>query len=419
MRIMPRRMVSYSVEEFRTVLGAAFSKTDDTDIVRFEQEFAAYMNSPHAVGVSSIREGLSRLVDLMKFPEGSEIILCAYNYHVIPLLLKQKKLVPVFVDIDPDTLNIDESLIEEKISDKTVAVIVTHLFGTSANSEAIAELCTQHQLKMIEDAAHSCGAERAGQKIGTFGDYGLFSFGTGKPLVTLGGGMIVGRDEQILTELKQGMAQSEAAGGRSSGVGYFVKCLIQIILTNRILFAVLIYPPLLILQLFGWDAIERLTGDKYTKADISSKSHLSPFSAMQSRLGHLQLKKLDHANVQRVQFARVLQKMLSDVDGIRLFTIHNNRTNIILSFNTVVKDVVGFRKHLLMRGIDTRESSMRNCAQLLGCSGEYPALKEVDDQIVELPCSHLLSIKDIHYIGNTVRKYFGCENVFPDEESIE
>ncbi len=407
-------MVSYSADEFKIVFKGLRTAGDPEEVERFEETFARYMQSPHAVGVSSIREGLSTLIDLMQFPVGSEIIMSAYNYHVIPLLLKQKGLVPVFVDIDAETLNLDEALIESKITDQTVAVIVTHLFGTASNSEAVAQLCARRGLKMIEDAAHSCGAERNGQKIGTFGDFGLFSFGTGKPLVTLGGGMIVGRDEKILARLKEGMGASV----RSSGAGYFIKCLIQIVLTNRILFAVFVYPPLLVLQLFGWDAIERLTGDKYTTADISSKSHLSPFTPMQARLGHRQLGKLDAANVQRIRYARVLQAMLRDIDGLRLFTINNDRSNIILSFNTVVEDVKRFRTYLLTRGIDTRESSMRNCAKLLESADTFPVLEAVDDRIVELPCSHLLSIKDIHYIGNIVRKYFNKDAIFPAEEPI-
>ena len=97
-----------------------------------------------------------------------------------------------------------------------------------------------------------------------------------------------------------------------------------------------------------------------------------------------------------------------------------SRKNVILSYNLVMDEVAKFRRKLLLRGIDTRESSMRNCAKLLYNTPEveYPELNKIDDRIVELPCSHLLDIKDIYYIGNTVRKYFDYPPVQPEPKIV-
>lgn len=413
-------MVSYSSEEVKVLLRSVFSKSSPGRIQQFEQQFAKYVDLPHAVAVSSIREGLSRLIDLMEFKPGDEIILCAYNYHVIPLLLQKKDLVPVFVDIEPGSMNIDAAQIESKITERTKCVIATHLFGESAQIDQITDICHEHNLILIEDAAHSCGAEWNDKKIGSYGDYGLFSFGTGKPLVTLGGGMIVGKNDKILNHLRDEVSDRSESNNRSKSAGYFLKCLIQIALTNRILFAVGIYPLLALLGLFGWDAIERLTGDKYTPADITSKSNLGGFTTLQAGLGMAQLRKLDQFNDGRIAHALVLDKMLKDIKELRRTQVDSTRKNVILSYNLVMDGVAKFRRTLLLRGIDTRESSMRNCAKLIydAAESEYPQVSIIDDRIVELPCSHLLNIKDIYYIGNTVRKYFGYQPIQPEPKIV-
>ncbi|MCA9404620.1 MAG: aminotransferase class I/II-fold pyridoxal phosphate-dependent enzyme [Candidatus Omnitrophica bacterium] len=373
--------------------------------------FAAYIDVPYAMAVSSVRDGFSCLLDVLDFQPGDEIILAAYNYHVMPMILKKRGLVPVFADIDPGTLNIDAAKIESCLSEKTRAVIVTHLFGRAAPVAEIQKICRQHNLLLLEDAAHACGAECQGQKVGGFGDFGMFSFGTGKCLVTLGGGMIVARNAALFDQLKLRLDRRDRPGQRWKSTCYYLKSLLQITFTNRTLFAGLVYPWLLFTSLFRFDLIERLTGDKYTSADVSAKSEVQPFSEFQAVLGLSQLKRLDVMNDRRIALAQLLDRHLKEVKELKRFRMEGGREHIVLSYTVMSEDKNKLRQHLLWKGIDTKESSMRNCALFMGNDGAYPGMAQVDDRIIELPCSQYLGEAEILYQANVIRTYFGYRPV--------
>lgn len=407
MRIIPRRLVSYSKADLKSVSGSFLAKNKTDKILEFETRFAEYIGVPHASAVSSVREGFSCLLDSLGLSQGDEIILAAYNYHVMPMLLKSKGLNPVFVDIDSETLNINSRMIEKKITPKTRGIVVTHLFGRAAEIQEIQTICMKHHLILIEDAAHACGAEKMGRKIGSFGDFGMFSFGTGKCLVTLGGGMIVCKDNERFLKFKEILDGVHGDYKRLKSYRYYLKSLLQITLTNRLLFALFVYPWLVLSNLFQFDPIERLTGDKYTPADARSKSKISPYTVFQAQLGLSQLARLDETNDRRIVKAKLLENLLTDIKEIGLIPIVENREHIALSFNIITPLKKAVRTHLLLRGIDSKESSMRNCAELLNDEESYPQMKLVDEKIIELPCSQFLSDEDIYYQANVIREYFG------------
>ncbi len=407
MKIIPRRIVAFEKGELAASWRVLRRQEEAGLVAEFEEAFAEYIGVPHAMAVSSVRDGFSCLLDVLNFAAGDEVIMAAYNYHVMPLIIRQRGLVPVFADIDAKTLNIDAGRIERLITPKTRAVLVTHLFGRSAPVAEIQRLCRQHGLILLEDAAHACGAESGGQKVGGFGDFGMFSFGTGKCLVTLGGGMIVSRNAELYGKLRQRLDDSERRGERLKSMNYYVKCLLQITLTHRLLFAALVYPWMLLANLFRLDLIERLTGDKYTSADISAKSAVQPFAEFQAVLGLKQLTRLDAMNDKRVTRAALLDRYLRDVKELQRVPVGENRENISLSYTIVCPDKNKLRQHLLRNGIDTKESSMRNCARFMGNDEEFPLMAEVDDRIIELPCSQHLSETDMLYQANVIRAYFG------------
>lgn len=411
MKIIPRRLVSYSREDIKSVWGALLSNDRIDKVREFETRFAKFIGVPHAAAVSSVREGFSCLLDALEFSPGDEVILAAYNYHVMPILLKSKGLKPVFVDIDAGSLNIDARQIEKHITAKTRCIIATHLFGLAAEVPDIQIICRKHNLVLIEDAAHACGAERQGRKIGSFGDFGMFSFGTGKCLVTLGGGMIVSKNNEQFAKFEKKLKERQGDYNRFKSFLFYLKSLIQITLTNRILFAVLVYPWLILSDFFKFDPIEHMTGDKYTPADVSSKSKISPYTTFQALLGLSQLNRLDAANDQRITKAKLLDKLLSDIKEIQRIPIGDGREHIALSYTIVTGSKNTVRRHLLLNGIDSKESSMRNCVGLMDEKGDFPQMDMVDDKIIELPCSQYLSDRDIYYQANVLRKYFGYKPV--------
>ena len=407
MKVIPRRLVAFEKGELAASWRVLRGEEEAGLVAEFEQRFTEYVSVPYAMAVSSVRDGFSCLLDVLEFAPGDEIIMAAYNYHVMPLIVKKRGLVPVFADIDPDTLNIDPGQIERLITDKTRAVIVTHLFGRSARATEIQKICRERGLILLEDAAHACGAECDGRKVGGFGDFGMFSFGTGKCLVTLGGGVIVSRNTEVFTRLRERLDNQDHPGERWHSTSYYLKCLLQIALTNRTLFAVLVYPWILLADLIRLDIIERLTGDKYTSADVSAKSQVQPFAEFQALLGLQQLKRLDAMNDKRIARAQLLDRYLEDVKEIKRIPVVGNREHIAQSYTVICDDKNALRRHLLRKGIDTKESSMRNCAQFLGAEGPFPAMAGIDDRIVELPCSQHLSENEMLYQANAVRDFFG------------
>ena len=156
-----------------------------------EQEIAAYHGLKHAAGVSSGTDALHLALRAAGIGQGDEVITTPFTFIATAEAISYVGAVPVFVDIEPDTLNMDVSLIGKKITKKTKAVIPVHLFGHPVDMDGLMKIAREHKLKVIEDCAQSFGAEYKGKKTGAFGDFGCFSFFPSKNLGCYGdGGMV-------------------------------------------------------------------------------------------------------------------------------------------------------------------------------------------------------------------------------------
>lgn len=165
------------------------------NVQQCEQQIAEYCRCGHAVGVSSGSDAL--LVALMaeQIGPGHEVITTPYTFFATAGCIARLGAVPVFVDVRPDTYNVDVSLIESRITEKTRAIVPVHLFGQCAEMDAIVEIARRHSLTVIEDAAQAIGAEYHGRRAGSMGQYGCFSFFPSKNLGGGGdGGMVVTQD---------------------------------------------------------------------------------------------------------------------------------------------------------------------------------------------------------------------------------
>jgi perosamine synthetase len=145
-------------------------------LAEFEQATAAYVGAPFAVAVNSGTSALHLAVRCLNLQEGDEVILPSFAFAAVTNVLLQERLIPVFVEIDPRTLNITPASIESAIGPRTRAVLVVHTFGYPAEIDAIREITHQHKLALIEDACEAFGAEVHGKKVGTFGDAAVFAF---------------------------------------------------------------------------------------------------------------------------------------------------------------------------------------------------------------------------------------------------
>lgn len=173
------------------------------NVLSFEKEFAAYIGAEHAVSVANGTEGLVLALKALGIGQGDEVITTPFTFFATAESIAQVGAVPVFVDVKRDSFNMDPAKIEEKITDRTKAILPVHIFGTCADMDSICAVAKKHGLLVIEDACQAAGASYKGKKAGSMGDIGVFSFFPTKNLGGAGdGGMLVTHDESLAVRMK-------------------------------------------------------------------------------------------------------------------------------------------------------------------------------------------------------------------------
>jgi dTDP-4-amino-4,6-dideoxygalactose transaminase len=166
-------------------------------VARFEQDFAAFCNSPHAVGVASGTDALWFALLAMGIGPGDEVITVPNSFMATAEAISYCGATPVFVDVDERTYTMDPEKLDRAVTSRTKAIIPVHLFGQPADMDPILEFTRANGLSVIEDAAQAHGAVYKGRKVGTLGDAACFSFYPGKNLGAFGeaGAVVTNSDE--------------------------------------------------------------------------------------------------------------------------------------------------------------------------------------------------------------------------------
>jgi dTDP-4-amino-4,6-dideoxygalactose transaminase len=174
------------------------------DVEKMEKEFCEYLNCKYAIGVSSGTDALLLALMGIEIEPGDEVIVPTYSFFATAGVVSRLNAIPVLVDSDPITFNIDPSKIEEKITSKTKAIIPVHLYGQSADMDPIMEIAKKYNLRVIEDGAQSISAiYKDGRATGTIGDIGCFSFFPSKNLGCFGdGGLVITNDDELEERLR-------------------------------------------------------------------------------------------------------------------------------------------------------------------------------------------------------------------------
>jgi len=169
----------------------------------FEEQFAAYCGGGYCAGLASGLDALVLALKYYEFPEGAEVIVPSNTYIATILAIYNNGLVPVLVEPDINTYNIDPLKIEASITPKTCAIMVVHLYGKCCEMDTVMKIAQKHDLKVIEDCAQAHGATFKAKQAGTFGDFGAFSFYPTKNLGALGdGGALVANDSSVIEKIK-------------------------------------------------------------------------------------------------------------------------------------------------------------------------------------------------------------------------
>lgn len=203
--------------QYKEELKEAFNRVLDSgwyilgnEVNSFEENFAKYCGVEHCIGVAN---GLDALILILRaykemgiMADGDEVIVPANTYIASILAISANNLVPVLVEPDISTYNINPELITQKITKKTKAILAVHLYGKIADMHAIAKIAKQYKLKVIEDAAQAHGASIGGKKTGSWGDSAGFSFYPGKNLGALGDGGAVTTNDNELAQTVRSLA---------------------------------------------------------------------------------------------------------------------------------------------------------------------------------------------------------------------
>jgi len=170
------------------------------EVSAFEKEFAAYCQCDYCIGVGNGTDAIHIVLHALGVGPGDEVITVSHTFIATaePVTLRGAK--PVFIDIEPDTCNMDVNQLESAITDKTKAIIPVHLYGRPVEMDRVMEIARAHNLKVIEDCAQAHGATYRGQKVGSFGDAACFSFFPAKNLGCFGDGGAITTNDPLLAE---------------------------------------------------------------------------------------------------------------------------------------------------------------------------------------------------------------------------
>jgi dTDP-3-amino-3,4,6-trideoxy-alpha-D-glucose transaminase len=332
------------------ILGRALDK--------FEAEFAEFCGVRHAIGTDSGLSALELTLRAYGIGPGDEVITTANTFIATAIAIEAAGATPVLVDADPQTHNLDPSLVEDAITPRTKAVMPVHLYGRPAAIEAIAEIARRHDLLVVEDACQAHGASVNGKRVGSFGDAGAFSFYPAKNLGALGdGGMVVTDDDDLAAQLRMLRNYGQSEKYRHEIKGY-----------NR-------------------------------RLDTLQAAFLS-----------VKLASLDDANEARARRARDYREKLSgthvtlppkdeaDVKSVwHLYVIRTSARDDLRSFLEARQIGTGIHYPIPIH--------FQTPYRALGSAGSFPVTERFAGEIVSLPMYAELTTEDVGRVGEAIREF--------------
>jgi len=341
---------------------------------KFQEEFAEFVGTRYAFAVTNAASALEMAAFLVGIEQGDEVIVPAITFFSTTLGILRLGGKVVFADIDPKTYNITAQAIEEKITPKTRAIYVVHLYGLPTDMDPIMELAKKHNLKVVEDCAHTPGAEYKGRKVGSIGDFGCFSFHTAKNMTTLGeGGMITTNDDAAAADI----------------------------------------PALRHVGMRGYTEQEQYWKPYFY--DITSVRGGIPYNfcmnEIQAAVGRVQLKRVNQLNERRRSIAKRLTEGLKDVEGLQLPCEPEGCKHVFHLYQTVITgnrdkyvgtlhDKYSIRTAPLYPPV-YRFSIYREMGYKEGIA---PVAERIYDHSTCLPMTPALTDEQVDYMIDSVRK---------------
>lgn len=333
------------------------------EVDKLEDAIARYSQTKYAVGCASGSDALSLALLAADIGAGDRVVTTPYTFFATAGAIARLGAVPVFVDVDPDTFNIDPNLLERALDvPRLRAIMPVHLFGACADMDPIMEMAARRALIVIEDAAQAIGAEYKGRRAGSIGQFGCFSFFPSKNLGAYGdGGMITTNDAAMATKLKA-------------------------------------------LRIHG------RTG-KYIHEWVGVNSRLD---ALQAAVLRVKFKYLDEWTSARQRNAGLYRAFLADlhVPVITPKTADNQDRHIYNQLVVRAEQRDELQSHLKAKGIGTevyypQPLHLQSCfAQLGHKKGDFPVSEQLAAESLALPISSEVSDGDIEYVCETIKQFY-------------
>ncbi|WP_130805787.1 DegT/DnrJ/EryC1/StrS family aminotransferase [Senegalia massiliensis] len=357
------------------------------NVVKFEREFNKYLNVKHSISVGNGTDALVIALKALGIGEGDEVITSTYTFFATAESISAVGAVPVFVDVEKDTFNIDPQKIEEKITEKTRAIMPVHIFGQPADMDEINIIAKKHNLYVIEDACQAIGAQYKGKMVGTLGDIAAFSFFPTKNLGAAGdGGMIVTNNDNIATIVKALRTHGSGENGQKAynllnGEKEEVKKDSE---DNTV------YNPL-----------------KYYNYLIGFNSRLDE---IQAALLRVKLRELDKWNNKRVDTAKHYNESLNETELVVPYKSENG-THVYHMYILQSEDRSGLVEYLKENGIATGvyypvPLHQQKAYKDLGYKkGDMPNSEYLSERTFAVPIYPELNNEQKEYIVETIKKF--------------
>jgi dTDP-4-amino-4,6-dideoxygalactose transaminase len=399
---IPRQRIRLPQGAWRTALMSLVRGDlwDGSQIEALEHAVSSYIGVEDAVAVPSGRAGFRFLFDSLDIEPGGEVICSAFGYPVVPFIVKSMGYDLKFVDCEMTTLGMDPALLAKACSDRTQAVIATHLYGVPCQIQEIADICKSHDAKLIEDCAHCYGAESNGKKVGAFGDAGCFSFETSKVINTMGGGIVTLSDKAVGERLRK-LAAEEPRNGFKWLARRLSKTTFEAAVTNRLLFNLGVYQALRVAS--SADSDEDRFASGYQGDEVSLKGKMGRYTNYQARLGLRQLQTIEARNQQRTKNA---ERLVSQLDGKiplqkPMAKGAGNYANFML-VSVLASRLSELAAALLKKGIDSKHLYMRDCSRMFDGQQPFPNAARAEKEVLHIPAYPEMSAADVDRVAKAV-----------------
>jgi dTDP-4-amino-4,6-dideoxygalactose transaminase len=379
--------------EFLAALGRGGTTRSD-----FEAAVAARVGTHHGLVFAYGRSGIVALLKALNLTD-AEVILPAYTCDSMVRAIVVSGNRPVFVDIDPADYNMSLSALKHSLTSRTRAVVATHTFGYPTNVDAIREIINDPRVIIIEDCAAGFLTFSPGTTA-VHGDVGLYSFGHGKHLSTVGGGVLVTNSTGLYEKLKRYRDQNM----NRLPVKVWAKRWMRLIVSYALMFSGPIYGSL---QKFRYRFIEEYPELALTTMTMVS-DYATAYTDFQARMGMVQLGKLDAIIARRRALAEFYDSQLQDIPNLIPAPIINGATYLRYSVRVKRRDEMNLRQRMFDLGVGIERSFHFALPYVKSyqpyARGTYPCARQVAQEVVNLPIYPRLSLEKAEYVAESIRR---------------